>query len=162
MASPSPTSDLALLVANLETLIASSATFQAAVGATGDTAPDKVAAAKAFVYWIGQAKPEKRPFAWIKLKTPVEYSGEHSGGGGFMPSFTLGVYFEMDATAGDGPKDRQIRWLNFLGAVVTDMLLLAKTAGMLFVTHVTVDESTMQDPKEQTIYNEGLLTVKVW
>jgi hypothetical protein len=162
MPSPTPTSDLALLVANLETLIASSVTFQAACLISGDDPAANVTAARAFIAWLGEAAPVKRPFAWIKLKLPATFTGEHSGGGGFWPDFELLVLLELDAVAADTLKDRQIRWLNFIGGVIKDLGLLAKTAGMLWATRFTLAESMMQDPKEAASYNQATLEVKVW
>ena len=162
MSAPTPSSDLALLVSNLETLLASSATFQTACGITTGDAAAKLLAARAFVHWLGETVPAVRPFAWIKLKLPAGYTGEASGGGGFMPNFVLQILLELDATAGDSNKDRQVRWLNFVGAIITDMCTLAKTAGMLWMTRLTLEESMMQDPKEATAYNQAMLEVKVW
>lgn len=157
------TGNFALTLENLEILIAASATFQTACGITeGDTAA-KLAAARTRVYWPGQnLDATQRPFAWIKLNEGWEATNEDTGGAGFVPKMPLQILFEREADKNDDPKERMVKFLNFLGAVIQEMQALAKTDGYLYVTSFVVTGYYQSDPDENECYDQAQVEVRVF
>src|SRR5262245_42283977 len=87
-----PTGNLAATLQNLETLVASSTTFQASVGAADTTA------ARDSIFWTGSKDPTsaERPFAWITLQPGWQAASDASGPGGFWRTMPLRILFEKD------------------------------------------------------------------
>lgn len=157
------TGNFALTLENLEILIASSASFQAACGITEGDAATKQTAARERVYWPGQnLDAAKRPFAWIKLNEGWEATNEDTGGAGFVPKMPLQILFERDADKKDAPKERMVKFLNFLGAVIDEMQVLAKTDGYLYVTSFVVTGYYQSDPSEKECYDQAQVEVRVF
>lgn len=164
-----PTGDLALTLQNLEILIATSATFQAAVGATGDAAA-KLATARASVYWPGTNMENsdgtlavERPFAWLRLDGEQTWDGANGGPGGFVPDLNISVMLERDDDPADSVKERQVKAMNYFDAVRSEMCALAKSGGYLEMTRITLGELLMSDPNEKgVLYTSCMLKVKVW
>lgn len=141
------TGDMALAMENYRTLLASSATWQAWVGATG-TEPERIATAKTFIHFCGTkidrtlttdaqkvaAWQAKRPFAivtqdddWAQVKR-----GE---GGPFTASGSLLCYIEDDVEIADKDNIEEpwIPFANKLDDVLKDMEALAGTDGYIRV-----------------------------
>lgn len=171
--STTPTGNFALTLRNLETLLCSSTTWQTACGvATVDAARD-------YVFWTG-AQPvtsggiPRRPLAWLRLKEGASSQMQSSGGGAEWHQIPLEMLIELADTAPDSgtdehdpayAKERQIVFLNKLGAIVAEMEALAKTAGYLWVTGFVLSRHSLSDPQESAtmgIYQQALLDVQVF
>lgn len=149
--STTPTGNYALTLYNLETLLCSSATWQTLCGvATAEAARD-------FVVWTGAEPPAARPWAWLRLKEGAASRMESSGGGADWHSMPLEMLIEIDdAAPGAGvderqaaySKERQIVFLNRIGAIVSEMEALSKTGGYLWVTSMTMTSHLLSDPQE--------------
>jgi hypothetical protein len=158
-----PTGNFALVIKNLETLICSSTTFQTGVGvATVDAARDKV-------YWLGDdnAVPDEgaSTFAWIRLREGWTAQMDASGGGAHWHQMPLEVMFERpdaDADATDA-KERQIKFWNWIGAVIAEMEALAKTGGYLWVTRLNLSRHTVGEPQPgKPSYQQAVFEVQVF
>lgn len=159
-----PTGEFSLLLANLTTLIAKSASFRTGCGITTGTEAAKQAAAEARVYWPGHALPDPavRPFAWIRLGDGGEFVGDDTGGAGFYPRMRLRVLFEKDASTDDEAKERHVKFWNWVGAVVAEMQALAKTAGYLEVTGMTLTDAVMSDPREKEAFDQAEFELRIF
>ena len=155
------TGNFAATLYNLETLVCSSATFRTAVSAAD------VAAARSYVFWLASVPPDAnttKPWAWIKLKEGWEASAESSGGGGFWHRMPLSLFIQRPDLTADltDVKERQIKFWNFIGAVVSEMEALAKTSSYLWVTSISLSDHMLSDPKEAYAYQQAIFDVKVF
>ena len=148
-----PTGSLSKPLYNLQTLIASSATFQTWVGATGD-AEAKLAAARARIYLA--AKPggsAVRPFAVVGQGDEREWPGLAGGARNhFGDSGSLLVSFEADVAEEDqdDDADAEMAFLNPVGGVIDDILQLSASGGYLAVTGITLSDGPgRSDPRER-------------
>lgn len=155
--STTPTGNIALTLANLETLLASSATFRTSVAAAD------VAAAKAFIFWLADAPASSiRTFGWIKTKDGWRAESQ-SGSNNFWKTMPLQILLQRADAEADGPKERQVKFLNWLGAVVDEMLALAGTSSYLHVTSLTIANTMMSDDNdEQAPYQQALVDVQIF
>lgn len=153
-----PTGNFALTLYNLATLVASSATFRATVAAAD------VAAARAYVYWLGDTAPaDTTPaYAAIRLQEGWQASMEQSGGGAHWHTMPLRLFFQRRDDANDDATERQIKFWNWIGAVVAEMEALSKTAGYLYVTSFRLSGHKLSDPTEQgAVYQQCTFDVQV-
>ena len=157
-----PSGVYGLMLENARILLATCATFQTAVGATGDAAA-KLAAAKAKVYFDGVELPTSNtfPFAMLKLGDDVQHVGSDTGGGGFYPSGSVIVHLEIAMTTGESDEDRLMRTTNYAGAIASEMMTLAKTAGYLLVTRVSLAAVQLSGKKEKDKYQAAELILGV-
>jgi hypothetical protein len=143
-----PTSSLALYLANLRTLIAASATFQAWVGA------DDAAAAAAHVHLIGLPPPNGEEFTADELSAlrPFVIVGFHPRDGvqfsrvadqEYEESARVAFSFE-DEVAPENARnydDAAIDFLNQAGGTLKDMQDLAGTDGYLSVHEFRMEKA---------------------
>ena len=148
-----PTSPMALTIDALRTLIASSATFQAAVGATGMPA-EKLAAARQRVH-VSEYKPGddnsfERPYALI-VRTGAEHS-EAEGTGYFNDSGTLDVLFEREIpeayTDADQTDNAELDFSNFIDTVIAECQALSSQAGYLITRSWRTADGPWRDKED--------------
>ena len=146
------TGDITATMDNLRTLIATTATFQAWVGATG-TAPERLATGKAAIALAGirldtstmtdaqkrAAWSAQRPFAIISMsddwaKTSLGEGGPHGLG------CALFAYFEADVDEDDlnSIEDPFVDFANTLDAILTEMLAIEGSDGYLCVASIRI------------------------
>lgn len=144
---------------NLESLLAASATFKTDIG-VGTTE----AQARARIYWPGQPEPATivRPFAVIRLRDGMALTFNHSGAGGGYPTFPLFILLERAYDPADNVKERMIKFLNWVGAIVTDMNAVARTAGYLEVTEFSLSNWQLSDTQEDGLYLQATIELKVF
>lgn len=170
-----PAGDLSKVLWNLSVLIASSSTFQTAVGATG-TDLAKLQAGMARVYWPGAKMPDPiaRPFAAIRLADGTAWDMPDSGGGGAFPKLQLRVLLERQAVEANTAQERSILFWNFVGGVIGDLISTAKTAvaaglqsyvgstSYLQVSRIAMEQDARSDVTEGTVYDQAVIRVEVW
>lgn len=158
MPTTTPTGNFAATLYNLETLICSSATFRTAVGAS------TVDGARARVYWLADLPGDDaaRPFAWIQLGQGWEAKTDASGPAGFWHTMQLRVMFEREDDQADTKKERQIKFWNFVGAVIGEMEAVAKGSGQLWVTAFTLADHSISAEQEKDLYQQAVFDVKVF
>ena len=169
-----PTGNISLTLANLETMIASSETFRTACEAAD------VDSAKKFIYWP-ETDPESEAdraektfvlvedrwsfpdcYAIIRLGDGFTERSEDSGGDGFMPEIPLEFLLVKNTNPDVSARERQIVFENFAHAVIADIKALAKTEGYLWITQIAVKSIVMSDPEEADSYAEAAVEVRVW
>lgn len=133
-----PQGPLSIAVDALRTLLASSAAFQAWVGAAD------LEAAKARVHWFAVREPKAltRPYAEVSFIEADGLSGDVIGRGGhsaFGLSGSLRVCLTADAPdrpdeAGEDFRETILPFLNQVGTIVREMMQLAGGGGHLDVT----------------------------
>ena len=160
--STTPTGDLALTLWNLENLIAGSAGFQAECGITTGTVEAKLTAARAFVFWLGEQPPDAKTFAWIRLRNPQTWKREDANAGAMMPKLALLLMLERATLKTVEAKERHIQALNFFGAVIEQIKTASGGAGTLAITNLSLDSVKRSDPKEETAFDQALISVEVW
>ena len=144
--------DITLTMDNLRTLIATSATFQAWAGATGDAA-ERLAAAKAAIALAGirlntsgmtdaqkqAAWSAQRPFAIISMSDDWAKTSKGEGGPHGL-GCSLFVYFEDDVDEEyiNSIEDPFVPFANHLDAVITEMLALEGSGGYLSVGTIRI------------------------
>lgn len=152
--------NFALTVYNLETLICNSAAFRTEVSAA------TVDAARASVHWMGSTtapEPGESAFAWIRLKEGWTSSMDASGGGAHWHEMPLELLFERPDDVADDAKERQIKFWNWIGTVVSQMEALAKTSGYLWVTKMTLSRHVQHEPDaEGKPYQQAVFDVQVF
>lgn len=143
---------------NLESLVVASASFRNEI-ATGTTVAD----ARNRVYWPGAALPANTfPRALIRLREGMSLAFQHSGAGGGYPNFPLLILLERKAVATDDHKERILKFLNWVGAVVAEMNQVARTPGYLEVTEIALASIMQSDPNEEECYDQAALELKVF
>lgn len=155
--STTPTGNFALTLFNLATLVCSSATFRATVGAAD------VAAARAFVYSLGAVAPADTIAAYASLRIAEGWqsSMDQSGGGAHWHRMPLRLFFQRADAADDDAAERQVKFWNWIGAVVAEMEALAKTEGYLYVTELRLSGYKISDPAEESPYQQCTFDVQV-
>lgn len=154
------TGNFALPVYNLEMLICNSAAFRTEVGAAD------AEAARASVLWLGDSEPPdegSETFAWIRLKEGWASQMDASGGGAHWHRMPLEIMFERPDAAGDDAKERQIKFWNWIGTVISEMEALAKTAGYLWVTGLTLQRYVVGEPQPgKSPFQQAVFDVQVF
>lgn len=168
--STTPDGEYAKSIANLQSLVAASATFQTAVGAADATA------AISSIYWNGMEPPDgmTTPWAWIQLRPGANGDAPASGGNGFWHTFPMAIILyrpddsATDLAATDTPaqrnakhKERIVAFLTFVGKCVRDWEALAKTAGYLQVTQLSLERFELSSESEPTRYQMATIGVQV-
>ncbi len=153
------TGPYALTLQNLENLLVASSTFRESILA-GTT----VEQARARVYWPGQPDPDPvvRPFAVIRNQPGQSLTFAHSGGGGGYPNYPLYILLERAAVATDEPKERLVKLLNWVGAIVRDMNDVARTPGYLEVTEFVLAGWMIAGKEENSVYDQAEIELKVF
>lgn len=151
------TGNLSATLYNLETLLASSATFRTGAGAAD------VAAARSFIHWLADAPPANQSvWAWIKTKEGWKADSQGSGNS-FWVTMPLQILVQRADDDEDTAKERQIKFLNWLGAVVSEMLALAGTGGYLHVTSLTISNTMLSDDHDPDgPYQQAMLDVQIF
>lgn len=154
-----PTGPYALAMSYLEDLIVESATFRNSI-ATGTSKTD----ARARVYWPGTPEPAPTiwPFAVIRNAEGQSLSFNHSGAGGGYPNYPLTIMLENAASASDTPKERLVKFLNWVGAIVKEMNAVARTPGFLEVTEFVLASWSIAGNEENKVYDQAVLELKVF
>lgn len=152
-----PTGNFALTLDNLKTLVASSSTFQATVGAATATA------ARDHVYDLGAPAPADTTAAYaaIRLVEGWQSSMDQSGGGSSWHSMPLRLFFQRADDDEDNATERAVKFWNWVGAVIAEMEALAKTAGYLYVTGLRLSGHKISDPAESAVYQQCTFDVQV-
>lgn len=154
-----PTGQFSKTLYNLESLLVASTSFRNEI-ANGTTE----AAARDRVYWPGSTLPDTvlRPLALIRLSEGQSLTFNHSGAGGGYPSFPLFILLERAAVAGDSAKERQLKFLNWVGAVVSEMNTVARTAGYLEVSEFVLAGWMIAGKEENAVYDQAEIELKVF
>lgn len=168
--STTPDGQYAKVLVNLQTLVASSATFQASVGAIN------AEAAVNAIYWMGMEPPDNMPtpWAWIRLRPGIVGDAPSSGGDGFWHRFPLSIMVYRPDAAGTAiaktdelaarnakHKERIVAFLSWLGACVREWEALAKTNGHLSVTQFSLELHQLSNETETTRYQMATIGVQV-
>lgn len=172
MALDAATGNFALTLENLAKLVAASASFRAMVGAADAAAalgyileaedvPRELPLEDAVLHpWpAGEFPPA---FAWVLIEEGLEIVGEDTGGAGFMPSIPLTLRLVRTAVASESTRERRRRFLNWIGAVQTEMAALAKTDGYLYMTSMRLTDIKTSDREEDEDYMAAEFAVQVW
>lgn len=142
---------------NLESLVVAASAFREEI-APGTTE----AAARDRVYWPGSPLPANTyPRALIRLREGMSLAYQHSGAGGGYPNFPLLILLERAAVKEDAPKERIIKFLNWVDAVIKGMNQVARTPGYLEVTEIAMANMMMSDPNEDECYDQATIELKV-
>ena len=150
-----PTGERGLVKKNLEQLVAESATFQTAVGATG-TPAEKIAASKGYIHRTAYLADSEtgftRPFALISSasddETIADATSQVTHGG------SVELWFEADIAEGDkdDPQDAEIAFENFYEAVMAEIMTLSANAGYLLIRQWSVIAGPAQEEIEEGEY----------
>lgn len=154
------TGNFAAVVYNLETLICNSAAFRTEVGAAD------VAEARDSVYWLGESAPPDEgteTMAWIRLKENWQASMDASGGGAHWHQMPLEIMFERPDVEADDAKERQIKFWNWIGSVISQMEAVAKTGGYLWVSRLTLARHSVGEPQQgKSPFQQAVFDVQVF
>lgn len=130
-----PTGRLSLPLLNSQTIVSNSSNFQTWVGAAGDAS-----AAAARFYMVGN-ESVTRPFGMAYHNDGTAFTMEMIAGGAahyFVDSGSVMWLFEDDIDAADldDLTDAELAFTNTVGAILSDVLLLAGQSGYMTVTGI--------------------------
>ena len=135
---------ISLPLDHLRTLVAASSTFQAWVGATGETEAQRIASAKEHVYVAALPAPiaAKRPFALVAHGDAWQREAD-TGGAGHSYLKTGSLYLGFEANVAEANQvagsegDAFIAFANEVGNTIADMEVLSGTGTYLNVTRIS-------------------------
>ena len=165
MADVTPTGEMGKAMVNLKNLLAESATFQEAIGATG-TPAEKIAAAKLRIHLTAYDRPAgadfTRPFALI-CKTGND-TNEKVATNTSLVGGDMELRFDKNISEAykDDPGNAELEFLNFIDFVIADMQNLGNQPGYLAIGAIDIIEGPTQIENETDVYIYSIRLSVVW